>query len=154
VKNYVLKSIEKYPEHYILNLSPQSQSDIFNFIPGQYIALGFEENNRPSPMRCFSIASSPDSQGIQIATRSSGPFTRKMTRLRDNTNMLVEGPFGEFNIPQNAKNVVMIAAGVGITPFMSMLRKLANQNINFNVFFLFLHQGVMKTFPFIKRSKK
>lgn len=107
-----------------LTFRPARPSDAFDFEPGQYISFGFKRGARPSPMRCFSLVNAPDERGyLQIAFRVEGPFTQSAARLRRGDRVMVQGPFGEFTIsPRQDRRVVMLAGGIGITPFMSMVR--------------------------------
>jgi ferredoxin-NADP reductase len=108
----------------VLTLSPRSDDDRLDFYPGQYATIGFKKSGRPTPMRCFSIVSSPhDTRILQFAMRIQGDFTKTASQLTPGTEAFVQGPFGSFVIdPDYDKKVVMIAGGIGITPFISMLR--------------------------------
>ena len=90
-----------------------------NFIAGQYMSL-IVPGSTPAP---FSIASSPEEHdmielGIEI---TGGPHTSKIKELKEGDHVTLRGPFGTFTM-QGEKKVCYLAGGVGITPFMSMLR--------------------------------
>ena len=121
----------------VLTLQPNSDSDIINFQAGQYVALGFKSGNKPSPMRCFSMASSPSDKNIKLAMRSSGAYTKKLAKIKPGTNMYVQGPFGEFTVNPTTRNIVMMSAGVGITPFMSILRDLTESKSPINAYLIY-----------------
>lgn len=108
----------------LLTLQPRRKQDILRFQPGQYAALGFKRHGRPSPMRCFSILNSPNHpHTLQFAIRVTGNFTRALTSLQRGDTVFVRGPFGNFVLDeQYDTHAVMMAAGIGITPFMSMIR--------------------------------
>lgn len=78
-----------------------------------------------SPMRCFSLVSSPNSYDLQFAMRVEGDFTRQITTLEPGERIRLRGPFGDFVLDPVDKRVVLLAAGIGITPFISMLRHAA-----------------------------
>jgi ferredoxin-NADP reductase len=41
----------------------------------------------------------------------------------------IEGPFGSMTLPQNStRSLVMLAGGIGITPFLSMIRQAQHDN--------------------------
>src|SRR5579864_688597 len=90
----------------LLTLEPRRQKDILRFYPGQYAAIGFK-TGRPTPMRCFSIVSSPNnSNELQFAMRVQGNFTQTASNLEVGDEALVHGPFGSFVIdPEIDQNV-------------------------------------------------
>lgn len=122
MKNYVVTRVEKHPTYHVLSVQPRDESDRIDFWPGQYAAIAFKSGLRLSPMRSFSIVSSPHDAELQFAMRRHGKFTRKIARLQPGHDVKVQGPFGNFVFDPSDSNIIMLAAGIGITPFMSMLR--------------------------------
>lgn len=108
----------------LLTLRPKHAKDQLLFYPGQYAAIGFKRFGRPSPMRCFSIVSSPNKpQELQFTARIQGNFTRSLSQLEPGDDVFIRGPFGNFVIDeQYDRNVILMAGGIGITPYMSMIR--------------------------------
>jgi len=119
--------VQQYPQHLLLTLTPRNQRDILRFYPGQYATIGYKKSLRPSPMRCFSMVSSPNKPAeLQFAMRVEGLFTQGVAELQPGDHVQLQGPFGEFVInPDFDKRIVMLAGGIGITPFISMLREAA-----------------------------
>lgn len=122
MKNYTVSDIQHFPTYHVLTVRPNTNSDRIDFWPGQYAAIAFKSGLRLSPMRCFSIVSSPHSEELQFAMRPHGKFTRKIARLQPGHDIKIQGPFGSFVFDPTDSNIIMLAAGIGITPFMSMLR--------------------------------
>ena len=96
-----------------------------DFIAGQYVSV-ILEGVRPAP---FSIASSPILHntielGIEI---TGGPVTSKIKQAVVGDKAVLRGPFGTF-VLKDEKKVCFLAGGVGITPFMSMLRWMRDTN--------------------------
>lgn len=97
------------------------------FQPGQYAAISYEKRGKISAARCFSIVSSPTDQHVlQFSMRVRGRFTTALSKLQKGDLVDVTGPFGGFVFDTtNDKKAVFMAGGIGITPFMSMLRYLS-----------------------------
>lgn len=112
------------PSTLLLTLRQHDGSIPFTYQPGQYAVINYYRRHRPSVVRCFSIVTSPTQQGyLQFAMRTRGRFTRALSQLLPGDTVSVRGPFGGFVLDQTRdKRVLMIAGGIGITPFMSMAR--------------------------------
>ncbi len=100
----------------------------FTFEAGQYLQLRLPKllyRDRKGPSRVFSIASSPLDEGrLSVAYRDTGSgFKRTFRGLPAGSVVMIEGPHGFCTLPRNpSRPVVLVAGGIGITPFMSMLR--------------------------------
>lgn len=126
----------------LLTLKAKQPSDNFNYEPGQYAAIGFKRKYRPTPVRCFSIVTAPDETGkLQFCMRTKGHYTRAVTKLQPGEEVRVMGPFGGFVIePEYDNQLVLLAGGIGITPFMSMLRHAALTQSPLKITLLFSSQ--------------
>lgn len=103
-------------KHFIITFRPDEK---INFLPGQYLSVVLD-GKRPAP---FSIASSTAQYDIELGIGVHGEVT---TALRDTpvgTRVILRGPFGRFTL-QDQKKVCFLSGGVGLTPFVSMLRSL------------------------------
>lgn len=100
----------------------------FRSRPGQAISLALlEPPSEPnSAQRTFSLASAPFEEHLLVATRmrEGSAFKRALKALPPGAKVRIKGPFGSFALdPNPARPAVLIAGGIGITPFMSMLRQ-------------------------------
>ena len=105
----------------------------FNFMAGQYITLRKIINNE-DVRRSYSLSSSP-SQGIEIGVKriENGLMSTFLTKeLKIGDSIDVMPPTGNFYLdPNNKKNhYVAICAGSGITPILSMLKQVLNNNFD------------------------
>jgi ferredoxin-NADP reductase len=125
MKKYTLKSLENNGDILYVTIVPKEDKDKFSFTPGQYAAIGFKgTSGRSTPMRCFSIVSSANnSSQLSFTIRLGGQFTTALCQQETGSEVFVQGPFGNFNINGfYDKQIVLMAGGIGITPFMSMIR--------------------------------
>lgn len=98
------------------------------FRPGQFAWLKLAGAPYALAEHPFSYASSAErASTVQFTVKAIGDFTTKIRELRPGTTVLIDGPHGSFRLPETAP-LVLIAAGVGITPTMSVLRTLADRS--------------------------
>lgn len=105
-----------------------------SFKPGQYTTIILPNMPYPEPRngrRHFSILSSPDEKRtIEFATRlrEESAYKKYLQELPLGTSVEIGSISGSFTLPNDQSvNYVFIAGGIGITPFISMLRyKIAN----------------------------
>lgn len=105
----------------------------FDFKPGQSADLTLldpPETDAEGNVRTFSIVSAPSENDLTFVTRMRDTaFKRVLRNMAPGTEIKLEGPMGSFNLHKNPdKPAVLLAGGVGITPFMSMARAAARQN--------------------------
>ena len=106
----------------------------FDFKAGQAIDLVLRAPavNDVLPARhTFSIVSAPHENGLTIATRMRGsPFKQAMSALAVGAEVELEGAFGSLTLHNDRKRpAIMIAGGIGITPFVSILRQAAKEQL-------------------------
>jgi ferredoxin-NADP reductase len=113
----------------------------FVFKPGQYLDVSLinpAETDERGNLRSFSLASGPTDKYLAVATRiRDTAFKRVLEAIPLNAEVALEGPFGYFTLHHNPlKPAVFLAAGIGITPFLSMLRHAVAQK-RFQQLYLF-----------------
>ena len=100
----------------------------FTFLASQSTLLMIEKDYGPQrhPM---SIASSPSRDYLEWATRSSdSDFKKTFISLQKGDHINVIGPKGNFLL-ESDKSAVLIAGGIGITPFKSMIEYSADEGL-------------------------
>jgi glycine betaine monooxygenase B len=104
-----------------------SESPVMYFFkPGQFVTLELEINGE-QVMRSYTISSSPSvpySFSISVKRDPAGLCSNWLhENLAEGEKVVVHGPVGDFNcIDYPSDKVLMLSAGVGITPVMSMAR--------------------------------
>ncbi len=80
------------------------------------------ETDEEGNLRAFTISSAPRENVIQITTRlRDTAFKRVLQQLPLGSEVKVEGPFGSFHLHNAKRPAVLLAGGIGITPFRSIL---------------------------------
>ncbi|MDQ7783238.1 MAG: ferredoxin reductase family protein [Desulfomonilaceae bacterium] len=109
-----------------VKLAPPEGERIYDHHPGQFhFVTLYRSEGVPVEEHHWTISSSPTQrEHISSTIKESGDFTSTIGRTAPGDTAIVQGPFGRFSYtlyPQD-KEYVFIAGGIGITPFMSMLR--------------------------------
>jgi len=104
-----------------------SYPENFSFKAGQYVDLHLLSDTLPlrERHRSFSLSSSPrDMTKLSTAMRMTpSDFKTTLVSLPLGSALELSGPFGHFTVSENTKQpLIFLAGGIGITPFMSMLR--------------------------------
>jgi len=99
----------------------------FSFRPGQAIDLILTDPavaGKEGERHAFSIVSAPHEGELVVATRMrNSAYKNALARLPVGALAQVDGPFGSLTLHNKQdRAAVLIAGGIGITPFMSMLR--------------------------------
>ena len=121
------------------------------FKPGQYFMLELikppytdEKGNK----RMFSIINSPNEKDvIIIATRlSDSAFKISLNALPTGKEVMIDNIAGTFTLPNDKKiPLVFIAGGIGITPFISMLRYVNEEKLNYKITLLYSNRNKEST---------
>ncbi len=103
----------------------------FQFRAGQAIdmtLLNPPETDAEGNTRAFSIASAPFEGDLMVATRlRDTAFKRVLRKAALGLEVKIEGPSGSFVLHRKAeKPAVFLAGGIGITPFLSIIRQAAH----------------------------
>ncbi len=81
--------------------------------------------------RSFSISSIPQENVLQIATKigdNPSSYKQALRSLKPGEEIQVRGPFGWLYLQDYNSPVVMIAGGVGITPFRAIFKEIERDN--------------------------
>ena len=113
----------------------------FTFVPGQFLNLAFWIGGAKMN-RSYSISSSPtqrDYVDLTIRREPRGAVSRHMgDLLKVGDRIDMGGPVGKFTFTgAEADSIVLLSAGVGITPMMSIARYLTEQSWPGDIFFVY-----------------
>jgi predicted ferric reductase len=90
------------------------------FFQWRFLAPGLWWHAHP-----YSLSALPKPPYLRVTVKGLGDQSRAIARLRPGTRVIVEGPYGTFTRHRlSAGRVVLIGAGVGVTPLRALLEDL------------------------------
>lgn len=97
----------------------------FSSKAGQYVFLSIQGANGrvDAEVHPFSISGRPDERTLRISAKALGDYTRTLSGARPGDAAVIWGPYGSFGDAylNTDHDLVWIAGGIGITPFLDML---------------------------------
>ena len=111
-----------------LELAPEGHHGL-RFEPGQFARLRTAESLYGVDDHPFSLSSSaqrPDRP--EFTVKALGDFTASLADLRAGTQILLDGPYGEgIQDAPTVRGRLLVVAGIGITPAVSVIRTAAER---------------------------
>jgi len=97
-------------------------------VPGQFVMLRLADCNDPllgRPLAMYDLA--PDGSGrpcyVDLVYAVVGKMTRLLTELRPGARLEAWGPLGNGFPPTPTEHLIMVAGGIGQTPFLSLAKE-------------------------------
>lgn len=121
------------------------------FRPGQFFFVELidpPEDDEKGARRQFSFVNSPNEKGvITMATRQTdSAFKRSLAAMPPGSEVEVGDVGGDFALPKEEKSsLVLVAGGIGITPFISMTRYVAEAGLKHHVSLLYSNRDRQST---------
>lgn len=103
---------------------PDELADTFGFRPGQFLTLGIPSERTGLVPRCYSLCVPPGEPLTVTVKRTEGGYASNWVndRLRPGDTVRVLPPEGTFTPRSLDDDLLLFAAGSGITPVMSIVR--------------------------------
>lgn len=109
---------------------------MMKFQAGQFAFLQFKGGGLKPESHPFSLSSAPLEKNIKFLIKALGDYTNQLKNLRGGDLCSIEGPFGKFSYKNaGSKNQIWLAGGIGITPFLSLARTLADENYKIDLYY-------------------
>jgi len=132
-----------------LSFRPADDLD-YKFIPGQYV------NIKPQTIsghgKSYTISSLPTEKNIVITIKRKGEVSSAILDLPVGDKIFFDGPYGYFYPEENSGDLVMLAGGIGITPFYSIIKDRLKSKSKNNIV-LFYSNKTLKETPFLAELK-
>jgi len=118
----------------------------FQFKAGQTVDVTWidpPETDAGGNTRTFSIASAPHEPQLLFATRlRDTAFKRVLEKAALGAALRLEGPFGDLTLHNNAtRPAVLIAGGIGITPFRSIVRRATHEKLAHRIYLFYANRS-------------
>jgi ferredoxin-NADP reductase/MOSC domain-containing protein YiiM len=110
---------------------------------GQYLTLRVTGAGQPAPVRSYSLSSAPDASTYRISVKQEphGAASSYLNHdLQPGAILDVAAPRGDF-VLDDAGPVLLISAGIGVTPVLSMLHELAARRSTRDIWWLYGARG-------------
>ncbi|HET6400840.1 MAG TPA: FAD-dependent oxidoreductase [Candidatus Kapabacteria bacterium] len=135
------------------NVFHLSKPEGFEYESGQTIDLTLidpKDMDAEGPVRTFSLVSAPHEPELMFATRMrDSAFKRALKNAPPGMELAWDGPYGSFIMHRNAsKPAVFLAGGIGITPFMSMVKHAGHKKLPHQIY-LFHSNHTPEDSPFL-----
>jgi ferredoxin-NADP reductase len=129
----------------------------WTFKAGQFVDITLinpPETDAEGNVRGFSITSAPYQNMLMVATRMRDTAFKRVLRAAPlETEVKIEGPFGDFILHHNAaRPAVLLAGGIGITPFRSMVLQATREGLPHRIF-LFYSNRRPEDAPFLEELR-
>jgi dihydroorotate dehydrogenase electron transfer subunit len=97
-------------------------------VPGQFVMIRLAGCNDPllgRALALYDVVDGPDGrpEGLDVVYLTVGKMTRRLAALGPETPLEVWGPLGNGFPPTPTEHLVMVAGGIGQTPFLSLARE-------------------------------
>ncbi len=106
-------------------------------LPGQYLVLRLDTGSGSPVTRSYSLSGAPDSYRLGIKRETHGiasAYANDMLHIGDIVQ--ASAPRGSFTLAAGDAPVVLMSAGIGVTPVLAMLHALAAQKSTREVWWL------------------
>ena len=111
---------------------------------GQYLTLRITGAGQPAPVRSYSLSCAPgaDEYRISVKQEPHGTASNYLNRdLRPGAVLEAAAPRGDFVLGDGTGPILLISAGIGVTPVLAMLHQLAARHSKREVWWLHVARG-------------
>ncbi|MGM7703190.1 NO-inducible flavohemoprotein [Pseudalkalibacillus sp. Hm43] len=105
-------------------LKPSDGNALAPFLPGQYVSVKTEIPGDPhTHIRQYSLSDSIKKEHYRLSIKREGRVSKYLhDHVKEGDRLFLSAPAGDFTLDtKSEKPLVLIGAGVGLTPLMSML---------------------------------
>lgn len=141
--------ISKQPEnHHIVSFEIKPiPSMLAKRRAGQYLLLKLKEAGGWSESHPFTITSRLNDDHLKITVKKIGDFTTRLHAIEPPVPVMIQGPLGSFAGGIDAhREIVFIAGGIGVTPFISLLDYLQDRRTDVPITLFWANENMSDMF--------
>ncbi len=90
---------------------------------GQFVYLRLASRVCGREEHPFTISSPPGADTITLTIKALGNYTSRLPLVEPDTRASIDGPYGRFTPERDTAPLLFVAGGIGITPFLAILRE-------------------------------
>ena len=113
-----------------------SGGSVPDFISGQYINIYFPESGAPEG-KAYSISNTPGEETMDLTVKAMGEFSNRLISLQEGEVVTGSLPYGYFYSESAETTLILIAAGIGVTPFRSIIKDALKKNAKRKIILLY-----------------
>jgi predicted ferric reductase len=118
---------EERADSYTMTVEPEGHEGM-KFKAGQFAWITVGDTPYSLQQHPFSFSSSARQRSLCFTAKALGDFTSTWKDIEPGTRAYLEGPFGAFTVEPKTKGVFFIVGGIGVTPAMSIIRTMCDDN--------------------------
>ncbi|MDQ2659586.1 MAG: FAD-binding oxidoreductase, partial [Verrucomicrobiota bacterium] len=146
-KFLVARKVEECREIISFHLAPHDGKPLPDYFPGQYLTFQLSIPGQSKPVvRCYSLSDSPSRELYRVTIKRIPPRDPQAPpglvssffheQVNEGDILDVKAPAGQFHLdPAGTGGLVLIGAGIGVTPVLSMLNTLVAQGSRREIWF-------------------
>jgi ferredoxin-NADP reductase/MOSC domain-containing protein YiiM len=127
------------PQVMSIRLQADDHSALPPPLPGQYLTVRIPGAADPTPMRSYSLSGDPTAGDYRISVkREDHGLVSRWLHAQIEPGSVVEAaaPRGDFYLADGSNPVVLISAGIGVTPVLAMLHALSTAHSTRDIWWL------------------
>ena len=108
-------------------------------LPGQYLTVRIPDAGNPMAMRSYSLSGDPTAAEYRISVKREdhGVVSRWLhAHIEAGSVLQAAAPRGDFYLTESDSPVVLISAGIGVTPVLAMLHALSAEHSSRDIWWL------------------
>ncbi|MCF7898593.1 MAG: FAD-dependent oxidoreductase [Candidatus Pacebacteria bacterium] len=112
----------------------------YTFVAGQYVNITPQSSSGHG--KSYTISSIPSEKLVCLTIKRRGKTSNTIIDYPVGTKVLFDGPYGFFYPEEEYNEIVMIAGGIGVTPFRSVIKDIVDKKKNTKVTLFYSNQYI------------